>query len=344
MSTTYGELRPLETYTRALRPALPADAFEPARSRILLIPLYLALIVSAIVAIGTGVPWWALPVLSLVIAFSFAGLTFLAHEALHGAVVRGKRLRHLVGWFGFAPFGVSTRLWCAWHNRTHHGNAQANGKDPDAFPTAEEYRTLLGARIATDLFAIGSRRWRGGLSLILGFTVQAADMLMGARARGIMSAREHRLAIAETLFDVALWATVGFLVGPVGFVFAFLIPHLIANAIVMSFILSNHALSPRTDVNDPLVNSLSVTVPALYDRYTLRFGFHVEHHLFPAMSSRQHPRLRSLILERWPERYQSMPLSRALLALHRTARVYKDDLTLIDPRTGREHATLGSVP
>jgi hypothetical protein len=54
--------------------------------------------------------------------------------------------------------------------------------------------------------------------------------------------------------------------------------------------------------------------------------------------------LRALILERWPERYQSMPLSRALLELHRTARVYKDDTTLVDPRTGREHATLGSTP
>jgi hypothetical protein len=35
-----------------------------------------------------------------------------------------------------------------------------------------------------------------------------------------------------------------------------------------------------------------------------------------------------------------MPLGRALLALHRTARVYKDPTTLIDPRTGAEYPTL----
>ncbi|HVV87397.1 MAG TPA: hypothetical protein VHE35_30355, partial [Kofleriaceae bacterium] len=59
-----------------------------------------------------------------------------------------------------------------------------------------------------------------------------------------------------------------------------------------------------------------------------------EHHLFPAMSTRHAPAVRALLVEKWPERYQSMPLGRALLALHRTARVYRDDVTLTDPRSG----------
>lgn len=50
--------------------------------------------------------------------------------------------------------------------------------------------------------------------------------------------------------------------------------------------------------------------------------------------------MRELVLERWPERYQSMPWGRALLALHRTARVYENETTLIDPRTGRTWPTL----
>lgn len=35
-----------------------------------------------------------------------------------------------------------------------------------------------------------------------------------------------------------------------------------------------------------------------------------------------------------------MPLRTAVRELHRTARVYKDAVTLIDPRTGREYSTL----
>jgi hypothetical protein len=58
------------------------------------------------------------------------------------------------------------------------------------------------------------------------------------------------------------------------------------------------------------------------------------------MSSRGAPALRALVRERWPERYQSMSLGAALIALHRTARVYKGATTLVDPSTGAEFSTL----
>jgi fatty acid desaturase len=73
---------------------------------------------------------------------------------------------------------------------------------------------------------------------------------------------------------------------------------------------------------------------------TLHFGFHVEHHLFPWMSARHGRVVRALIVARWPERYQSMTIGRALLSLHRTGRVYKNARTLADMRGGKEWATL----
>ena len=124
------------------------------------------------------------------------------------------------------------------------------------------------------------------------------------------------------------------------FVFVYLLPLVVANAIVMAFILTNHSLSPRVEINDPLVSGLSVTAPRWIEWITLQFGYHVEHHLFPAMSSRHARTVRELLRQRWPARYQSMPLRAALGELHRTARVYKDAVTLIDPRTCREFATL----
>jgi fatty acid desaturase len=126
--------------------------------------------------------------------------------------------------------------------------------------------------------------------------------------------------------------------------FVFVLPLLVANAIVMSFILTNHSLSPRVEINDPLVSGLSVTAPRWIEWVTLRFGYHVEHHLFPAMSSRHARTVRELLCERWPERYKSMPLRKALRELHRTARIYKDAVTLIDPRTGDEFPTLMPGP
>lgn len=333
-------LVPQSTYIRELRPDLPAEAFEPARSRLALVPAHLAVITVAILALALGwVPWLLVPLLSLVIGVSFACLTFVAHEAVHGGIVRGRTARQVVGWIGFLPFTLSPRLWAAWHDRVHHANANV-AEDPDVYPMLAEYRASGRIRFFVDAFSLGGRRWRGVLSLIFGFTVQSAHQLVIASRCGFLKPRAFRLASVESLAGMAIWAAVAVLVGFVPFLFAFVLPLLVANAIVMSFILTNHSLSPRVEINDPLVSGLSVTAPRWIEWVTLQFGYHVEHHLFPAMSSRHARVVRDLLRKRWPERYQSMPLRAALRELHRTARVYKDAVTLIDPRTGREFATL----
>jgi fatty acid desaturase len=266
-------------------------------------------------------------------------LTFLAHETLHGAVVRGPRLRYLVGWLGFSPFVVSPRLWVAWHNRVHHGNTQHAGRDPDAYPTLHEYRSSRPVRLATWI-APGLRHLRGASTPLIGFSVQSMHMLLAARARQFLSTKEHVLAIAETLFGIALWTGLAVATGGLVFLFAFVLPLLVANAIVMSFILTNHSLSPLTEINDPLRNSLSVTAPRVVEWLTLGFGYHVEHHLFPAMSARHAPEVRALLRAHYPGRYQSMPLCRATAALHSSARIYKNATTLTDPNSGREWPAL----
>ncbi len=331
----------IAVYAREIRPALRSDAFAPARSRLWWLPLHLLLIAAGTVVLAKHwLPWGLAPLLSVLMGASFAGITFLGHETLHGAVVRGKGLRKLVGWLGFSPFVISPRLWVAWHNRVHHGNTNRADIDPDAYPTLAAYGQSRALRFATSL-SPGLRRLRGLFSLVLGFSIQSTHMLFAAGQRGFLSRREHALAYAETLLGVALWAAVAYAVGPLAFLFAYVLPLIVANTIVMSFILTNHSLSPLTTVNDPLANSLSVTLPAWLEWLTLGFGYHVEHHLFPAMSARHAPALRDLLQQRWPTRYQSMPLSKALLALHRTPRVYKDPKTLVDPRSAKEWPTLG---
>jgi fatty acid desaturase len=333
-------LYPRSQYVRELRGELPPDAFSPARSRLALVPLYLAFIGLATVAIAASwVPWVVVPLLSLIIGVGFACLTFVAHEALHGGIVRGRVLQQLVGWIGFLPFAVSPRLWIAWHNRAHHGGTNLDD-DPDGYPMLDRYLAHRSIRFSVDAFSLGGRRWRGALSLLLGFTVQSAHQLISAADRGFLSRGQRRIALLETGLAVAVWVAVAALIGLVPFVFAFVLPLLVANACIMAFILTNHSLSPRVPINDPLVSSLSVTTTRVVDWLTLRFGLHVEHHLFPAMSSRHAPAVRALILARWPERYQSLPLVAALRRMHQTARVYKDATTLIDPTTGREFSTL----
>jgi fatty acid desaturase len=297
------------------------------------------LVSGALALSALGLPWFVKPLLSLVIGCSFAGLTFLGHEALHGAVVRSKKLRRVVGWVGFLPFAVSPRLWEAWHNRVHHHHTNQPGEDPDAYPTLQEYRKSPVVRAVTE-WAPGRKRLRGALSLLVGFSIQSVHMLFDARRRKWLTPSEQARAFGETLLGVAFWVTIAVLLGPLAFLFAYALPLLVANSIVMGFILTNHSLSPHTDVNDPLINSLSVTGPRWFEWVTLGFGYHVEHHLFPAMSARHAPALRAVLRTRWPHSYQSLPLLRALRALHRTGRVYDTQTTLLDPKTGRRWHTL----
>lgn len=327
-------------YVRAMKADLPASAFGHATSRLAFIPAHVAVITLAIVAIARGwVPWFVVPLLSLVIGASFAGLTFVGHELLHGAIVGGKRRQNLLGWLTFLPFTLSPRLWKAWHNRVHHATTNL-ADDPDGYPTLEEYQASRATRFSVDAFALGGGRLRGVLSLMMGFTVQSTHQLVAARSLGFLDDRERRLAIAETAAGAAIWLCVAFAIGFVPFFFAYVLPLVIANMITMAFIITNHSLSPRVPVDDPLISGLSVTTPRVIEWLTLRFGAHVEHHLFPRVSSRHAPVIRAAVLARWPERFQEMPLASALSRLHHTARVYLDATTLIDPATGQTFPTL----
>ena len=316
---------------------------SPASSRLLWLPVHASIIVVATVAIAQGwLPWPAVPALSLLIGLSFSGLMFLGHETMHGAVVRGRLAwaKTLVGMLCFAPLLLSPRLWSVWHNRVHHARSNELDVDPDMYPSLAAYRESAVLRFVTDNFALGGRRWRGLLCLVIGFQGQSLQLLISARSRLQMSARDHRRALAEAALAVACWVAVGFAIGPVAFVFVFVIPLVIANIVVMSFIVTNHGLSPATDENDPLLGALSVTIPRWLEWLTLDFGYHVEHHLFPAASTRNGRAIRAAIVEEWPERYQSMPLGAALAQLFRTGRVYQDAATLVDPRSGGEWPAL----
>ncbi len=333
---------PLE---RRVRGALPAFVFRPVPSRLWWIPTHLSLF-AACVTFGTWIlrqghhpAWLALP--AVVAGFSFAGLAFVGHEALHGAVCRHHRIRRVAGRIGFFPFLVAPRLWIAWHNRVHHGNTNVDGRDPDAYPARAEYESSLIARLAVDWAAPRLGKWRGLITLFFGFSIQSAQVLVMARARGLLNARHHRLALFETLLTAAAWGLFAWWLGPTLFLALYVVPLLIGNAIVMAHIVTNHSLSPLTDKNDALASSLSVTAPRWFNFYTLGFGYHVEHHLFPSMSHKYGPLVREQLKHFAPERYQSMPLIRALHLTFTTPRVYENQTTLFDKESGAEWRTLG---
>src|SRR3954469_12105055 len=204
--STHIELMSVAAYARQVRPLLPEGAFAPARARALWIPLHYAIIALLVWALASRrVPWPAWPVVSLVIGCSMAGVTFVAREALHGGVVRGRALIRVIGWLGFLPFCISPQLWMAWHNRVHHNHCGKPGVDPDMYPLLEEYRSRRRARIMADHFGIGGRRLSGIASLLFGLTGQSVQILFGARRTGLLTRHLHRRAFVEAVLGVAVW-------------------------------------------------------------------------------------------------------------------------------------------
>ena len=329
-------LRP-SFYVHQLRHELVDTLSTPVTSRLWWLPVHALVVVTGTIALARGwLPWPTAVATSLLIGFAFAGLMFLGHETMHGAVLHGRwrRAKSLVGFLCFAPLAVSPRLWSLWHNRMHHGNSNRLDVDPDMYPSLDRYRKSRGVRFATDNFALGGRRWRGVLCLLIGFSVQSVHVLLAARTQLRMPKRDHRRAVGETIFSVACWIAVAIAIGAGPFLLAFALPVVVANVVVMAFILTNHGLSPATEDNDPLLGALSVTAPRWVEWLTLDFGFHVEHHLFPATSGRHLRRVRAALVEAWPQRYQTMPLGSALARIFSTGRVYRGPSTLVDPRSG----------
>jgi len=139
---------------------------------------------------------------------------------------------------------------------------------------------------------------------------------------------------------ILFWVGVLALVGPWSFLFIYVVPLLVANAIIMSYIATNHFLNPLTEVNDPLANTLSVTAPRWLEWLHLQFGYHVEHHLFPMVSGRHAPAVRDALVRLYGDRYLSMPHARALRLLYTRPKLHDTHDTLIDPRTMRTFETL----
>ncbi|MFC7371851.1 fatty acid desaturase family protein [Fictibacillus iocasae] len=336
------ELHSFGWYAKQITPKLPEKAFKPVPARLWGGLAYLSITVAGILVIGLidSFYWWLSVILAAVIGLSFAGMGFLGHEILHGTVVRKPWLRDLLGGIAFYPLSVGPKLWRKWHNATHHAHTQHEEKDPDAWPTLEKFtqddnKFQWVYKLPWFIRSIISFAFLG-----MSFTMHSLNMFK-------MFIKEFKpsnrpIVWVQMMLPWATWFGLLFWLGPVKWVFAILIPLAIANTVVMSYIATNHRLNPITNVNDPLANSLSVTVPKWIDVLHFNFSYHTEHHLFPGMSPKYYPMVKKYIMEMWPERYHAMPHWKALMALWKTPRLYYNEKQFIDPAQGNVYNSLGN--
>lgn len=327
-------------YAARISPLLPKEAFKPVPGRLWGGLAYLLIVIIGILMIGILDMHPIINLLiSVVLGTSFAAMGFLGHEILHGTVVRTAWLRDFLGAIAFWPLSTGPSLWRKWHNMTHHAHTQDEEKDPDAWPNIDQ---VARSPFLSWIYRIPVmiRAFFEFASLSIQFTTHSFNMFTVYIKE--FKPRKKITVWTQFILPWITWISLLFILGPVKWFFAFLLPLLIANLIVMGYISTNHRLNPIVPVNDPLANSLTVTVPKWVDVLHFNFSYHTEHHLFPGISSKYYPLVKEHIKNMWPERYHEMPMDKALKALWKTPRVYYKNNELVDPRLGNLYGSLGN--
>ncbi|WP_238883966.1 acyl-CoA desaturase [Clostridium sp. YIM B02551] len=331
-------LHNISWYASKIIPELPKKVFKTSPTRLLGGLAYSIVIITGILIIAlTKMNLISNFIISIVLGFSFAAMGFLGHEILHGSVVKTSWLKNLLGAVAFFPLSVGPKLWVKWHNMNHHAYTQNEEKDPDAWMSLEKYLKrpfiVLIYKIPLQLRSLVSF-----ISLSITFTIHSTRMFV----EYILDIKEKgKLTLwAQFIVPWTVWIGLLFYVGITKWTFIYLMPVLIGNFIVMAYISTNHRLNPLVEINDPLINSLSVRVPKWIDILHFNFSYHTEHHLFPRMNPKYYPLIKQHIVKYWPERYNEMSLSSALISLWKTPRIYYKEVNLIDPEKCRVYNTL----
>jgi fatty acid desaturase len=233
-------------------------------------------------------------------------------------------------------------LWKAIHNREHHSKTNS-AQDPDrnylasqpnnwgkwiqnAFvPSSEANPILLTIGMA---HAWGMHLFRN-LTSVLFFNNRSAQYPVFPFS---VSEKERRAIALELLIIISLHLTILTSLGfsPVKILLSYFVPIWIGHSGLMFYIYTNHMLCRMTDVNDVLINSLSIRVPKIFDLLHINFSYHTEHHIFPGLNPNYYPMVQELLLTHYPERFNLMDADKAWKLMLQTPRHYLDETTFTD--------------
>ncbi len=85
----------------------------------------------------------------------------------------------------------------------------------------------------------------------------------------------------------------------------------VASAVVMAYVFTNHSLNPITTDPDPVSGTTSVIVPPVCNWLHGHFSYHTEHHLFSALNSDYYPLVSAALRAHAPDQYQQLPFGDA---------------------------------
>jgi fatty acid desaturase len=324
-----------------IRAKIRADLFPDAFARrpmqsLWIIPLLGIVISGSVSLVKLSMPWYAALILSIVVGNFYASMMFFGHEVAHGSMVPSRRLQNLLLYPSFTIFCISPHFWRIWHNRSHHAHTNIPDQDPDNFGTLEEFLRSSPQMRSRIKVAPGSGHWLSTIFLFAFFTLQAQNVFWfkSKRMPGYNRLNRKRV-VADMVVMVVFWIGISIITGLRGTIFVVVIPMIVANFVVLSYVVTNHMLRPLSHKPDILDTTMSVTTFKFLDYIHFHFSHHVEHHLFPAMCTSMIPHVRHSLIQHFGDRYLAPPHWWALLMMYQTPPVYDGLQTLIEPYSGR---------
>ena len=341
-------LIPQSEYIKKLKPLLPPEAFKPDGSKLIIFVLNLGILI-----LGWGIAahlnqwpiyllWLYLPI-ALIMGNSIVILGFLTHDLMHGSVKKRSKLTYLIGFLGFTMVFMPLTQWKYIHNILHH--SQTNSlRDPDRNYLYKQPNTwgkwiqnLFAPAINVNPFWLLILGIPGGwlfhdicyLSSVILFNKKSVNYVP---AEFTVSDKDQLAIALEFLGILCLHFSILFCLNfnLLNFTLGYFLPLVIGHSGIMFYIYTNHMVCRMTSVNDPLINSLSLRVPNIFDRLHLNFSYHTEHHIFPSLNSDYYPLVQELIQIHYPGRMNLVSAGEAWQLLMKTPRHYKDELTLTD--------------
>lgn len=334
-------------YAKQLRPLLPPEAFLPDPSK-----LWILFINAAILILGWGIAdrlpqwnwyflWLYLP-LALVMGNSVIVLLFSTHDLLHSRTIKHPLLRWAVSLLGLAMLWTPPTFWKAVHNREHHGKTNSL-HDPDRnylseqpdnwgkwiqnlfVPSAEVHPLWLAVGMG---YAWGVHTFRNLTSVLLFNHGQTEYPVTPFQ----VSSKERRAIALEFMIILGIHVSILSYLGfhPVKLLLSYFLPIWIGYSGVMFYIYTNHMLCRMTDLNDPLINSISIRVPKFFDLLHFNFSHHTEHHIFPGVNSNYYPIVQALLKTKYSDRFNLLDAGEAWRLLLQTPRHYKNQNTFTD--------------
>ncbi len=335
-------------YAKKLRPFLPPEAFKPDTSKLFPLFINIGILMCGWVLVAHLDMWpvyllWLYLPIAVVMGNSIVILSFISHDLMHGSVMKKSPLSHLISFLGFAMIFMPPTHWQSIHNLVHHNKTNSLA-DPDRNYLYDQPETW-GKSIQN--FFVPSPDFNLFLFVILGmpgswlfhnFSHLSSILLFNSKSVDYVPAaftvsNKDRLIIAlEFLGILSLHFSILLYLDfqPLKLALGYFIPLAIGHSGIMFYIYTNHLFCRMTSVNDPLINSVSLRVPKIFDRLHFNFSYHTEHHIFPSVNSDYYPLVQELIQVHYPHRMNLVDVGEAWRLLLETPRHYKDEVTLTD--------------